>query len=290
MVNWTNPYAGRDGIWLKGNLHTHTSPASACGRVAIDKTLSLYEDAGYGFLSISDHMTLSQPKSERLVLIPGIEWNRPDGGGHTGLYSCRPNSIVPAITMKDQEELLATLSSRDSLLILNHPNWQLRPHYRREELLALPGYDGIEIFNGVIKRLEGYEISTDKWDYLLSSGRRILGFASDDFHLESDLSTGWNVVRAESASPEAVFAALKCGNFYTSSGVDLTDIYREKNYITVESANGEEIQAIGSGGRLLETVKDCRMTVDISKWDTGYIRFAIYGTGSAMAWTQPFFN
>jgi hypothetical protein len=37
-------------------------------------------------------------------------------------------------------------------------------------------------------------------------------------------------------------------------------------------------------------VKDRWITLDISKWDTGYIRFTIYGMGSSMAWTQPFFN
>ncbi|MDD4558129.1 MAG: hypothetical protein PHX89_04170 [bacterium] len=289
MVNWSNPYANREGTWMRGNLHTHTSPASGCGRVPLDQTLTFYEDGGYDFLSICDHMKLTLAKSDRLIIIPGIEWNHPDGGRHVGLYSCIPSVLRPAITISDQEELLTRLSSRNSLLILNHPNWQLHPHYRREELLALTGYDGLEVFNGVIKRLEGYEISTDKWDYLLSNERRVLGFASDDFHIKNDLYAGWNVVRTESASPEAVFTALKSGNFYASSGVTLTDIYRENDYITVESADGEEIQAIGHGGRVLQIVKGCRITVDAGKWDTDYIRFTIYGIGSSMAWTQPFF-
>jgi hypothetical protein len=289
-INWSNPYENRNGIWLKGNLHTHTSPASKCGRVPINETLKLYADAGHGFLSISDHMKLTPAESERLALIPGIEWNRADHGGHTGLYSCNPDAIAPGLAIQDQEELLAQLHGPETLLILNHPDWQLRPHYHREELMALSGYDGIEVFNGVIKRLSGYEISTAKWDCLLTSGRRVLGFGSDDFHLESDLAQGWNVVRAESRTPEAVFAALKSGNFYTSSGVTLTDIYREGDLITVESSNGGEINIIGGEGRMLLCVEDSRITVDVSKWNTAYIRFAVYGPGSAMAWTQPFFK
>ncbi|MDD3927707.1 MAG: hypothetical protein PHT33_13715 [bacterium] len=287
-VNWINPYADRTGNWMKGNLHTHTSPASHCGKISLERTLSLYEDAGYGFLSISDHMKLTQAESERLTMIPGIEWNSPVGE-HIGLYSCNPEAIETSITIGKPGEVLAAFSSPDVLLILNHPNWQLRPHYRREELMALTGYDGIEVFNGVIKRLEGYEIATDKWDYLLSNGRAVLGFGSDDFHAEGDLCLGWNVVRAESASPEDVFKALKTGNFYASSGVALTDIYREGDSITVESDNGQEIQAVGHGGKVLTTVRDNRMTVDISRWDTDYIRLAVYGPGSSMAWTQPFF-
>ncbi|MFH1762030.1 MAG: hypothetical protein ABIA63_13110 [bacterium] len=29
-VNWSNPYEEGEGFWLKGNLHTHTSPANHC--------------------------------------------------------------------------------------------------------------------------------------------------------------------------------------------------------------------------------------------------------------------
>ena len=287
-VNWTNPYADRTGKWLKGNLHTHTSPASGCGQVPLEETLALYTGAGYDFLSISDHMKYTDVRSDRLVTMPGIEWNAPEGR-HIGLYACRPDRLIPHTTTTVPEEVLASLTGDDTLLILNHPNWQLRPHYRREELLALTGYDGIEIFNGVIKRLHGYEIATDKWDYLLANGRRVLGFACDDFHAYKDLAQGWNVVRAPSVTPEAIFTALKTGNFYCSSGVTLTDIRREGDQITVESDDGQEIQVIGDGGRLLQTTTDRAVTVEAGAWNTHYLRFAVYGTGSAMAWTQPFF-
>ena len=291
MVNWSNPYAGRDGAWLKGNLHTHTSPASGCGTVPLEETLAAYSQAGYDFLSISDHMVLSQPPpTGRLAFIPGLEWNRPDGGGHTGLYACDPEAVAARTTTTSQEALLADFTGAQTLVILNHPEWQLRPHYRREELMALSGYDGIEVFNGVIKRLHGSEVSTAKWDFLLSQGRRILGYASDDFHQPSDLGHGWNVVRAASPTPEAILAALKSGNFYASSGVTLTDIRREGDEITVASAEAQEIQVIGYGGELLHTTHERRITVDVRAWDSTYLRFAAYGRGSAMAWTQPFFK
>lgn len=288
-VNWTNPYANRKGRWLRGNLHTHTSPASGCGRVSLERTLELYDSAGYDFLSISDHRTLTQASHSRMVMIPGIEWNAPGGIRHTGIYSCDGAEIAAHIDTTSQDELLADLSNRGALCILNHPDWQLRPHYRREELEALSGFDGIEIFNGLIQFLDGYPISTDKWDYLLSKGKRVLGYANDDFHGENDVAQGWNVVRSESETPEAILAALKSGNFYASCGVELVDIGREGNVVTVESKDGEEIQVVGEKGCVLQKLMKSAVSVDISQFDTAYVRFTVYGYGSQMAWTQPFF-
>ncbi len=288
-INWTNPYADRDGSWLRGNLHTHTSPASACGSVPLARVLDLYALAGYDFLAISDHMTLTTPDDPRLIFLPGIEWNAPSGMEHTGIYALDPALVAAQCAVTDKAALLASLADADALTILNHPNWCGRPHYRREELAAAEHYDGIEIFNGVIQRLEGYEISTDKWDYLLADGRRVLGFASDDSHIESDIGAAWLAVRAAARTPRAVFTALRTGNFYCSSGTTITDIRREENLITVETADGQEIQVIGHGGRLLHRVREGCLTFDVANITDSYVRFTVFGAGSAMAWTQPFF-
>jgi len=53
-VNWANPYEDRRGQWLRGNLHAHSSPASSCGKVPMDRLLAGYAEAGYDFLSVSD--------------------------------------------------------------------------------------------------------------------------------------------------------------------------------------------------------------------------------------------
>lgn len=289
-VNWTNPYINRKGPWLRGNLHTHTSPASGCGRIPLERTLELYNEKEYDFLSISDHMTLTSASHDRMVLIPGIEWNAPGGVGHTNIVSCDGSLLTPHTKTQSQTELLESLSRPDVLCVLNHPDWQLRPHYRREELEALSGYDGIEIFNGACQGAHGSPLSTDKWDYLLTKGKRVLGFGSDDFHEDAHLVQGWIVVRAEARTPKCIFEALKSGNFYASSGVELIDIRRDGDVITVESVDGEEIQVTGDHGRLLQKVRDRTVSVCMSQWNTSYLRFSIYGQGSQMAWTQPFYR
>ncbi|MCE5198016.1 MAG: hypothetical protein ABFD54_06310 [Armatimonadota bacterium] len=289
-VNWSNPYAERDEKWLKGNLHTHTSPASACGEISVEDCVNLYVERGYDFMSISDHMVYNSHTDNRLTFIPGIEWNAREGGGyHTGVYSLNSNDLHAPITIPDQDTLLEQLAATDAIVILNHPNWQMRPHYRREELEQRRNYDGIEIYNGVIERLDGYPISTDKWDYLLAKGIKVLGFASDDSHRATDIGLGGIHVRAKSASPTDIVAAIKSGNFYASSGALIDDIRMQNGVIELESSDAQEIQLLADGGCMIQRVRDKSLKVDTRDLRVSYVRFAVYGSGSSMAWTQPFF-
>lgn len=287
-VNWRNPYAERGGIWYKGNLHAHSSPASKCGTVALERVLALYRQHGYDFLSVSDHMVLSAPRDDELILVPGLEWNSVCGQ-HTGVYSIDPTIVEALPSVEAHEELLNGMAGKDAVVILNHPNWQSIPHYRREQLDESPFFDGIEIYNAVIERLPGEAIATDKWDYLLEQGKRVLGFASDDSHAEQDIGNAWIAVRAPERSLAAVFRGIRQGNFYCSSGVVLSDIRKEGSVITIESENADEFMVIAAGGRRIVRSAGDAVTVDISEWETEYVRFAAYGAGSAMAWTQPFF-
>lgn len=287
-VNWLNPYQDSRGKWLRGNLHTHTSPASDCGRVAASRMVELYQQAGYDFLAISDHMAYTVAAGDGLTFIPAVEWNC-QSGKHTGLYAADAGLIRRSLEIADQQELLETLCDTEALTVLNHPNWQLVPHYRREELAEAKSFDAIEIYNGVIERLAGYAIATDKWDYLLDQGKRVLGLAVDDSHVEDDVNKGWICVRAAGRDPDAILSAIRQGNFYCSSGVEITEIARRGRTIEIETADAQEIQMICDGGRQIAKADGPSACFDVPDSVARYVRLEAYGRGSAMAWTQPFF-
>ena len=287
-VNWSNPYAVREGRWFKGNLHTHTSPASACGAISVEDCIDMYVKLGYEFISISDHLKYTKYSDERITIIPGVEWNAINGY-HTGVYSLDSKDVETAIGLTDQDELLEKLANTDALVILNHPNWQLRPHYRREELDQKNHYDGIEIYNAVIENLQGYSISTDKWDYLLAKGVKKLGFVSEDSHRASEIGHASIYVRSKTNSPKDILSAIKSGNFYGSSGALIDDIRFEDGVIEVETPDAQEIQVRVDGGVMPIRVRDKAIRLDTRELNVSYVRFAIFGKGSDMAWTQPFF-
>jgi len=56
--NITNPYAG-SGDWYKGNLHCHTTISD--GALSPNEVASLYEEKGYSFLAITDHIVWNIP-------------------------------------------------------------------------------------------------------------------------------------------------------------------------------------------------------------------------------------
>jgi len=286
-VNWSNPYSDRRGQWLKGNLHAHTTAGSGCAEVSLEKSLELYVQAGFDFLAISDHMTVTEPQDGRLVLLAGVEWHC-EAGLHTGIYAEDTDVVRPATAITDHQELLDAAAERQALVVLNHPNWQLAPHYRRETLDEKRHFDAIEIYNAVIQRLAGYAIATDKWDYLLARGKWVLGLAVDDSHTEDDIGNAWICVRAASRTPQSVLGAIRQGNFYCSSGVEITDIRRQGDVIEVKTSNAEEIQAFSDGGRRIARVEGSAISFAPGPDTPSYVRFEAFGHGSTMAWTQPF--
>lgn len=185
--------------------------------------------------------------------------------------------------------MLEYLAETDAFSILNHPNSILTPHYRREALLTKNSYQGMEIYNGSLIGKQGEATSTDKWDFVLSNGRKILGFANDDTHFSHQPGEGFNIVRAKSNTPEEIFSALKSGNFYASSGVIIDNIRRNANIIEIETKEAQEIRAVADGGRVIKKFMDNSTKMDVSGLNYLYVRFELYGKGAKMAWTQPFY-
>ncbi len=175
-------------------------------------------------------------------------------------------------------------------MVLNHPNWHTNfNHARIEQMREWIGYSGIEIFNGVIGRLPGSAYALDKWDMLLSDGRRIWGYANDDSHagaVESGL--GWNVAYAYERSVDSVVEALRNGRFYASTGVSIKAIEVDGVRIRVEADNADRLVAVREDGKRFAVVDENWIEVEVPE-DAGYVRFECYGRGEQIAWTQPFF-
>ncbi len=288
-VDWSNPYAWSKGVWYKGSIHIHSFPASACAKAPLESMVDRYVELGFDFISVSDHMRCTKILDDRIMVIPGLEWNNPDNGEHTGVYALDEDVLISAVMITNHGALLRYLEGTEALVILNHPNWQLTPHYSRRKLLEAAFYHGIEIFNNVVTQLEGSPNAENKWDDLLSSDRRVLGFASDDSHSVADAGCAWIVVRATDPSPASIMEGIKRGSFYCSTGVNVRQVARVGNRLCLETENAEEITAFGEGGRLLEKVRGRSMRLALPGLATSYVRLVARGKGGRQAWTQPFY-
>lgn len=309
MTNWQNPYENPyenwDGQWLKGNLHAHTAPVSPCATISPERVLALYEAKGYDFLSVSDHMrytAISQPT--RLTLIPGLEWNSRTAledlrqvvfKDHIGLYALDGDLLEQSVRHRTPGQVLQAMADKAVLIVLNHPNWLVPHHYTEEVLLNLyqsnysQSIHGIEIYNAVIENWEGHPEATMKWDRILTDKGPLLGFASDDSHRDADIGKAWIMVNAAGNRPADILAGIRAGRFYCSTGVAIREIGRDGDQVFCRAGRQIEIKAVGNNSRVL-AASTGELVINFQETEAAYIRFALYGPGKQMAWSQPFFK
>jgi hypothetical protein len=284
-----HPYENlKGGRWLMGNLHTHTTASD--GRREHQAVIDDYAGRGYGFLMISDHdiltneETYSKLESHGMVLISG---NEITAHGPHMLHVGAESLVEPH---SDRQKVIDEIEKSGGFVIFNHPNWVKNFSHCPQELLGnSSGYIGLEIYNGVISRLDGSPYATNRWDMLLSQGRKLWGFANDDSHeAEGDVGLGWNMVYVHDETPEGITNALRQGRFYASSGVEISEIIVENNRISLQTENASRIVAIRDTGRRVATTDTHSIEIDVPS-GARYVRFECWGAGEAFAWTQPFY-
>jgi hypothetical protein len=284
-----HPYADLTaGQWLRGNLHAHTTRSD--GERSMQTTIDDYAARGYGFLMISDHDIYSSPEalaecdSRGMVLIPGNEITA------NGPHLLHVNADRMLDPHKPRQQVLNEARSSRGFIIACHPDFQASfNHCTQEQLAEWIGYLGIEICNAIIARLEGSPLATNKWDVLLSRGRRLWGFANDDCHrAKGDVGLAWNVAYVKERTAAGVTDALASGRFYASTGVNITGISVSANRIRIETSNADRIVALQQHAKRFATADGKSIEVNVPS-DATYVRFECFGRGEQMAWTQPFF-
>ncbi len=289
----TNPYGNlTGGQWVRGNLHTHTTRSD--GQRPPQEVIDDYARRGYDFLMLSDHEVLNseadlkQWDARGMVLIPG---NEIAGGPH--LLHVDADRRIPPVASRQQilnEIMAAEKETGRGFAIMNHPDWQEQfNHATIEQLREWWGYIGMEIYNGVINRLDGSPYALSKWDLLLSEGRRIWGFANDDMHAaEGDIELGWNVAYVKDRTVAGVVEALRTGRFYASTGVVIKSIEVTGSRIRVVTENARRLSVIRNVGRRILKADGPEIEFEVPA-DASYVRVQCWGEGEKMAWTQPFF-
>jgi hypothetical protein len=287
-INPYNTVNNGKGEWLKGNFHTHAGTGiGTCGVNEIDDVVAAYKDAQYSILTISNHDLFTDTKEFQskhdIVMVNGFE------------YSAYPHMLCIGVNSHitgGHQEAIDECVKQGGIAVLCHPNWQRKEYWPWEDMLSLKGFTGIEIYNGVIFRLNGTGLATDTWDYLLSQGKLIWGFGNDDFHKWYDLANTWNMIYSTSKSYEDIKLAIKSGCFYTSTGLILNEFTFNDGVIRI-SARAKDTYVknntyyfIGKDGIILDEQFGEYGLYHI-RGDEMYIRVQVISEHGAMLWTQP---
>ena len=248
-----------------------------------------YARGGFDFLMVSEHDALTGEReyaeldAKGLVLIPGNEITA--NGPHV-LHVNADRLVAP---VAERQEVINAIAAGRGLAVAAHPNWERTfDHCPIDSLRQWSGYAGIEIYNATIADKPGSPFATGKWDMLLSDGRRVWGFANDDYHRPADAGLGFNAIFAEDRSPDRIVAAVSAGRFYASSGVVISEIVVDRMRIRIATANACRISASMQWGCRFVAAEAKVLEIEVPDGAT-YVRFTCWGEGEQFAWTQPFF-
>ncbi|MBN1895570.1 CehA/McbA family metallohydrolase [bacterium] len=295
--------------WYKGNTHTHAREGESDSTVP--GVAQWYKDRGYSFLVITDHSVVTYPPEltaladSSFLLMPGEEIM-----GYSGedLLEINGLNIREAILPWHGEtvstvlqELIDDVRRQNGVPVINHPNFQWR--LDRYALSGAENCNLFELYNGCPgtnnEGDENHPGLEEVWDFVLTSGRRMYGIASDDGHeykrFSPELSNpgrGWIVVQAMRLEPEDILRSLESGLFYSSTGVGIRNLHiqQRKIEILIEREAGLEYKTefIGSGGKILRSTKRNPAVYHLSD-ERNYVRAKITDSKGRAAWMQPVF-
>lgn len=287
----------------KGNLHMHTTVSD--GTKSPEYAISIYKEAGYDFISITDHRVTSKGgEYEGMLLIPGAEWDncRKKGGevfhilsigteSDLGLSAYYKLSEPGKCDELSPESVVARIKKAGGLAILAHPNWSLMDP---ADIKRVEGIDAVEIYNSVSAPPWNADRADSSLYFDLWGTKGILlnCTASDDSHWYSGEETkSYTMVFADELSNEAVIAAIKSGNAYASRGPRFESVSYDEKKIEIKcSEDVERIIVYSDAVWVNPRVFDhpCGKAVyDISPNDS-CIRIELIDKEGRKAWTGTF--
>lgn len=262
--------------WWRGNLHTHSNLSD--GDSAPSVVAARYRELGYDFLFLTDHggwSDFARYSTDDFLALDGEELA---SAGHVNALHI--SATIPTATRTIQQ-LVDVVLAAGGVPVLNHPAWTSLP-LGLTDLWPITGASLMEIHNHIT------DLGFDEvlWDGLLTSGRLVFGVAADDCHaLATRSGKAWVVVRSVERTADALLAALVRGEFYASTGPELTDVVATSDTLTVDSVDGVYIEFTGAGGRVLDRALGPSASYALDGSER-YVRARVT-SAAGKAWTQP---
>lgn len=180
----------------------------------------------------------------------------------------------------------------------NHPYWSMESY---PDYMSYNGMDAMEIYNHS-SATGGYdEYNTHAYDDMLRAGKRIYAVAADDNHnahapdsKRCDSLGGITVIKAERLEYDCIFAALKNGHTYATTGPEIKALWFEDGSIHIECSDAEKI-TMNTGIRLARAVHAPNGgTVSSADFeipqDSEYVRFTVTDAAGKCAYTNAYFT
>ncbi len=302
----------KPGQFYRGNLHTHTTRSD--GARTVEQVVHDYRSRGYDFVSLTDHFMpnarfrkgepgfisvtdASSQDTDGFITVPGAELHGPAMENGEIWHILAVGLPLDFAELSDGEtgpDVARRAHELGAFVGLAHPHWNVVSE--TDALSIVDIIDAVEIYN------HGCEVSVARGyglhmaEMLLNKGHRVTQYAADDAHFKHERGTfkdafgGWVQVKAESLTPEAIVAALKAGDFYSSTGPEIHDIEVSDGRICVSTSPVESVLVSGHGAsfRRDHDVSLVEFEGDIRDMkDTPYVTVTVTDAHGRRAWSNP---
>lgn len=292
----------KPGTFFKGNLHTHSTRSD--GRRSPEEVCRFYADAGYDFISLTDHfierydwpiVDTREWDTDRFVTIPGAELHPPthtmEHGREWHIVAVGlPYDFAPPTDEETGPEMAARALAAGAWVAAAHPQWFAMSE---RDMLDIGPVHAIEIYNSSCHDDNDTAESTYMLDLMLARGMHVGACATDDAHFvpnTRDRAAGWTMVKAESNTPEALLAALKRGDCYSSTGPEIIDLQVVPGErLTVRCSPAGRVFLIG-GPAVYQQVGEHGITeaeFDLTNWRSPFARVLVRDDHGKKAWSNP---
>jgi hypothetical protein len=291
----------KPGKFFRGNIHMHCDLSD--GKVPLSEAVDAYRRNGYDFISVTDHFLpqfnfpvtdTREFRMENFTTIPGAELHAPalENGEYWHILAVGlPLDFAATRDAESGPDLAARAIDAGAFVGIAHPAWY---GLTMNDIASISGAHAVEVFN------QGCSVDSDRgesWyitDQVLSAGRRISAFASDDAHFRDshpDTFGGWTMVRAEELDPDALLAALKAGHYYSSQGPLIHDIALDDDIgeIEIQTSPVNAMMLIGPRSRYLAKhgAGMSRHRFPLEKFQGSYCRVTVIDSSGKRAWSNP---
>ena len=277
MIKYLIPEKGR---FYKAALHCHSTVSD--GKLTPEELKDEYMKRGYSVVAYTDHdIMIPHPELQSNDFLPitameiainkSENWKSYQNTYHLNIYSpelnrsvsgtfCEKNASIREHTkamITDEmraagqpsrefttafaQKMIDIATSEGCLVSYNHPVWSLNT---REDYSGLKGFFGVEWMNTGCD-LSGYIDSMQPISELLAEGERMCyPLATDDTHSMRELGKAWCQIKANNLDYDEIFNAMKRGDFYSSNGPEIKELYVKDCIVYIKTSNATRISIV----------------------------------------------
>jgi len=291
--------------FFKGNMHAHSTLSD--GKQTPEELKKLYKAHGYSFIAITDHEVVydnSYLDDEEFITITGAEYGIKEDPNksvfrnpdmkvchlniyakdqhnadtvcyceHLDIYS-KPEIREPLIEKYGKvervygaegiNELIRKVNEAGFFVAYNHPKWSV------ENCLDYIGYEGlwgVEIYNHACHLSGTFSYDINAHDNYHRVGKKVFATCGDDNHVNATSCGGFVMVNCDKLSYDDIIAALLKGDFYSSHGPYINELYVENGKVTVKCSDAKRISYSTSGRRAMAVNAEAHEYVNEATFD-----------------------